>query len=409
MDPRSVLFEVGGAALALCADSSPLVDHTVQRFLKASKATHRLKFLVRWPPGHAVTRWLQFLESRSKAFLLSLTLFLVAAVGVIDYLTGVEISFSIFYLLPVALGAWLISRWAGVVLSFIAAVVWYLADLISSPSYSSPIVPYWNATVMLGIFLTAALILSALRQTVDRDEKLAREMQQGLLPKAIPDVRGYEIAGAYLPAQIVSGDYYDVLLLDGDSLALCVGDVVGHGIPAALLMSNLQAAVRILAPAKLSPGDLCAKLNQLVLDNTMPDRFITFFYGLLDLSKRELVYTNAGHHRPVVLRRSGTMVELAGGGFPLGLQPEARYDQGRVQLEDGDFLLIFTDGVLETRNLQDEEFGEERFLKILQENHKSGASAACNRILRAVSEFSNGNRQDDLTLLALYARETGTS
>jgi hypothetical protein len=365
-----------------------------------------LDILRRRPPEHAMIKLLQYLESRSKRSLLYLSLFLVAVVGVIDYLTGVELSFSIFYLLPVALGAWLISRWAGVAISIVSAVVWYLADLISSPSYSSPIVPYWNATVMLGFFLTTALILSALRRTIDRDNRLAREIQQGLLPKTIPNVAGYEITGAYLPAQTVSGDYYDVLRLDGDSLALCVGDVVGHGIPAALLMSNLQAAVRILAPAKLFPRDLCAKLNQLVLDNTMPDRFITFFYGLLDLSKRELVYTNAGHHRPIVLRRSGKTLHLADGGFPLGLQPEARYEQGRVQLEDGDLLLIYTDGALETRNSQNEEFGEERFLKLLKENHLSGASMACDRILRAVSDFSKGNHQDDLTLLALSAQET---
>ncbi len=409
MDPRSLLFQVGGAALAPYADSIPLVDHTVQRFLKASKATHRLKSLVRWPPEHAVTRWLQFLESRSKAFLFSSTVFFIAAIGVIDYLTGVELSFSILYLLPVSISAWLISRWAGVAVSIISAIVWYVADLLSSSSYSSPIVPYWNTTVMLGFFLTTAIILSALRRTVDRDNKLARGIQEGLLPKAIPDVKGFEIAGAWLPAQSVSGDYYDVLRLDGDSIAVCVGDVAGHGIPAALLMSNLQAAVRLLAPTLLPPRDLCVKLNKFVVDNTTPGNLITFFYGLLDLNKRELLYTNAGHQRPVVLRRDGTTLQLGEGGIPFGFDPEARYNQGGVQLEDGDLLLIYTDGALEIRNLQNEEFGEERFLKILKENHISGASAVCNRILSAVSEFSKGNRQDDLTLLALYAQEPGSS
>jgi serine phosphatase RsbU (regulator of sigma subunit) len=356
-----------------------------------------------------MTRWLQYLESRSRASLLSLTLFSVAVVGVIDYLTGVELSFSIFYLLPVALSAWLISRWAGVIISTVSAVVWYLVDLISSPSYSSPIVPYWNATVMLGLFLTTALILSALRRAVDRENKLAREIQQGLLPKAIPDIKGYEIAGAWLPARSVGGDYYDVLHLDDDSVALCIGDAAGHGIPAALLVSNLQAAVRILAPAKLPPRDLCTELNRFVLDNTTSAKFITFFYGLLDLAKRELVYTNAGHNPPIVFHRGGTIVQLADGGFPLGFQSEARYDQGKIRLEDGDLLLIYTDGALETRNLQNEEFGEERFLKLLQENHLNGARTACDRILRAVSEFSKGNRRDDLTLLVLYAGETGSS
>jgi sigma-B regulation protein RsbU (phosphoserine phosphatase) len=253
------------------------------------------------------------------------------------------------------------------------------------------------------------LILSALRRAVDRDNKLAREIQQGLLPRTIPNVKGYEIAGTWVPAQYVSGDYYDVLRLDGDSIALCVGDVAGKGIPAALLMSNLQAAVRILSPAKLAPRDLCIKLNQFVLDNTTPEKFITFFYCLLDFSRKELVYTNAGHHRPVIFRRNGATVQLAEGGFPLGLRPEARYDQGIIRLEDGDLLIIYTDGVLETRNPQDEEFGEERFLGLLQENHLNGARMACDKILEALSEFGKGNRQDDLTLLALYAGETGSS
>jgi hypothetical protein len=356
-----------------------------------------------------MSRWLQFLESRSKTSLLSLALILVFAVGIIDYTTGVELSFSIFYILPVALGAWVISRWASVVISIISAVVWYLADLLSSPSYSSPVVPYWNATVMLGIFLTTAWILSALRRTVDRDNELAREIQQGLLPKAIPDVKGYEISGAWLPARSVSGDYYDVLRLDDSSIALCIGDATGHGIPAALVMSNLQAAVRILAAAKLPPRDLCAKLNEFVLANTTPDRFITFFYAFLDLQRRELVYTNAGHHRPIVLHRRGTTVQLADGGFPLGLRPDGGYGQGSIRLEDGDLLLIFTDGAIEARNLQNEEFGEERFVKLLQENHLTGAKTACNRILQALSDFTKGNLQDDLTLLALYTQESNSN
>jgi serine phosphatase RsbU (regulator of sigma subunit) len=353
-----------------------------------------------------MTRWLQYLESRSKKSLLALTLFLVPIVGIIDYLTGVELSFSIFYLLPVALGAWLISRRTGIAISIVSAVVWYLADLISSHSHSPPIVPYWNAAVMLGIFVTIALVLSALRRTIEREDRLARQIQNGLLPKVIPDVEGYEIAGAWLPARSVSGDYYDVLRLDDNSIALCIGDVTGHGIPAALLMSNLQAAVRIFAAEKLPPRDLCAKLNEFVLANSTPERFITFFYAFLDLPRRELVYTNAGHPRPIVLRRNGTMAQLADGGFPLGLQSDGTYDQGNTRLGDGDLLLIFTDGAIETRNLQNEEFGQERLVRLLQENHLSGARIACDRILRRLYDFTKGNLQDDLTLLALYTQGT---
>ena len=352
--------------------------------------------------------YLPYLESRPKKLLFTALLLLLFAVGAIDYLTGVELSFSVLYLLPVALGAWLLGRWASVFISIICAIVWYLADLISSPSYSIPIVPYWNAIVMLGFFLTTALILSKLKQTIDRENKLAREIQERLLPTEIPRMAGYEIAGAWRPAQSVSGDYYDVIRLDDDSLALCVGDVVGHGIPAALLMSNLQAAVRMLAISKLSPRDICTQLNKFIISSTRPDKFITFFYGVLDVNKKEFVYTNAGHNRPLIVRKSGETLSLSEGGFPLGLLPDSCYDQGITYLNQGDLLLIYTDGVLEVSNMQNEQFGENRVLNILKENHKRGAKAACNGILKAVSEFSKGNYQDDLALLALSAHSTDT-
>ncbi len=231
--------------------------------------------------------YLQYLESRPKKQLFAVVLLLVVVVGIVDYVTGVELDFSALYLLPITLGAWFFSRRAGVFVSFLCAVAWYLADFMSSPVYSHPLIPYWNALVMLVFFLTVALILSSLRQSIDHENKLAREIQEQLLPREIPRIGGYEIAGAWRPAQTVSGDYYDIIRLDDDSLVLCIGDVVGHGIPAALLMSNLQAAVRMLSVGKFSPRDICSQLNKFVYGNTTRDKFITFFYGVLDVRKKE--------------------------------------------------------------------------------------------------------------------------
>src|SRR5580658_5347885 len=144
----------------------------------------------------------------------------------------------------------------------------------------------------------------------EREVAEARSIQQGLLPKSIPQRAGYEIAGAWQPAQSIGGDYYDVLEFDECTLGLCIADVAGKGLPAALLMSNLQAAVRGLASAALSPEGLCARLNSLVCHNTGNDRFITFFYAQLDGPARVLRYTNAGHNAPIVLHRDGSHERL---------------------------------------------------------------------------------------------------
>jgi Stage II sporulation protein E (SpoIIE) len=346
-------------------------------------------------------QYLQHLESLSKASALMVACVLLVVVGLVDFVTGVELSFSILYLLPVALATWYSGRRAGMVMAIVSGVVWFLADLVSSVSYTTPIVPYWNATVMSGFFLVTALILSTLKRTRDRDDKIAREIQERLLPAEMPRVAGCEIAGAWRPAQTVSGDYYDVIRRDDDTLVLCIGDVAGHGIPSALLMSNLQAAVRILGNGTLLPRDICAQLNAFLFNNTTADKFITFFYAIMDVTTRVLKYTNAGHNRPLILRKGGEVVSLSEGGFPLGLLPDATYAQGMVTLQEGDLLFIYTDGLPEAQNAQGEQFGETRMLEALKENHHKGATPACDAVLRAVSVFSREIYQDDVTLLVL--------
>jgi hypothetical protein len=350
--------------------------------------------------------YLRSLESRPKGQLLAVLLFLVVAVGVIDYLTGVELSFSVLYLIPVAFGAWYCGTRNGVIISIICAISWYLADFFSSPVYSRPIVPYWNSLVMLGMFVTTALILSRLKHTIDRENMLARDVQDQLLPREIPEIEGFESASGWRPAQSVGGDYYDVIRLDDDSFVLCMGDVSGHGIPAAILMSNLQAAARMLSSVKVSPQEVCMRLNSVMLDNTRGDMFVTFFYGILDAGRKELVFTNAGHNGPLIVRRDGEVISLSEGGCPLGIEPNHRYYQGTASLDDGDLLILYTDGVLEVTDLHDEQFGEERFLGILKDHHRRGAKAVCDEILKAVSDFSRGNYQDDIALFALSVQTT---
>ncbi len=229
----------------------------------------------------------------------------------------------------------------------------------------------------------------------------AREIQQQLLPTRIPQIPGYEISGAWRPARLVSGDYFDVLQFGQDHLALCIADVVGKGMPAALLMSNLQAAIKAVASELARPDDVCARLNRVVCDNTAADKFITLFYGLFNAASRKLVYTNAGHNSPVLRRRDGTAIRLPEGGVALGIFPESQYEAGEIELAPGDRLLLFTDGVTEASSARGEEFGEERLLALMNNNPELGAAALQEKILKSVTEFSDANFQDDATLIVM--------
>jgi phosphoserine phosphatase RsbU/P len=239
----------------------------------------------------------------------------------------------------------------------------------------------------------------------EREVAEARSIQQGLLPKSIPQQAGYEIAGAWQPAQSVGGDYYDVLEFGEGRLGFCIADVAGKGLPAALLMSNLQAAVRGLASPSLSPDGLCARLNSLVCHNTGNDRFITFFYAQLDGPARLLQYTNAGHNAPILVHRDGTHERLKAGGGVLGVFPHQTFAAGAAQLAPGDRVILFTDGVTEASDPAGEEFGDARLLHLLQEHRAATASALQEKILTVAGEFSQGHWHDDATLLVVAVSE----
>jgi sigma-B regulation protein RsbU (phosphoserine phosphatase) len=229
----------------------------------------------------------------------------------------------------------------------------------------------------------------------------ARAIQEGFLPKQIPQLAGYEIAGAWQSARVVGGDYFDVLPFDGETFGLCIADVAGKGLPAALLMSNLQAAVRGLASPSLPPHELCARLNALLYRNMASDRFVTLFYGQLDGPAGRLRYVSAGHNPPFVLHADGSHDRLCKGGIVLGVFANQAFESGVAQLQSGDRLVLYTDGVTEARNSEDDEFGEERLLRVLQENPARTAAEIQARILQAASEFSHGIWQDDATLLVV--------
>jgi len=227
----------------------------------------------------------------------------------------------------------------------------------------------------------------------------ARSIQKGFLPKAIPELPGYEIASAWRSARVVGGDYFDVLPFDGNELGLCIADVAGKGFSAALLMSNLQAAVRGLAAPSLAPNELCVRLNALLHRNMEGDRFVTFFYAQLDSPARRLSYVNAGHNPPIVVHRDGSHHRLREGGGVLGVFSDQTFTSGIIHLQPGDRLVLFTDGVTDASNTGEEQFGEQRLLELLEANRTSTPAEIKDKILRALTDFNRSNWHDDATLL----------
>ncbi len=248
----------------------------------------------------------------------------------------------------------------------------------------------------LGLGL-ASLRLSA--QQVDLDDATA--IQRRLLPTTIPQRRGVAIAASWQPAKAIGGDYYDVLGLSDTLLGLCIGDVVGKGVPAALLMANLQAAVKAVATAALPPRDLVARVNRIIGSNIGPGKFITFFYAVLDAESKTLVFTNAGHNPPLLTRADGSFSTLDDGGPVLGVFETISYDQGSVELKTGDRLTLFTDGVTELWNSTGAEFGDDGLLEVIRTHQTLDAAALEDAITQAVTAFSHGDFQDDVTLVVV--------
>jgi sigma-B regulation protein RsbU (phosphoserine phosphatase) len=236
----------------------------------------------------------------------------------------------------------------------------------------------------------------------DGDWEEAQRTQLGFLPKEIPQIPGCEFSGAWLPVHGIGGDYFDVFQVDADQFAICIADVAGKGIAAALLMSNLQATVRNLAAQDLAPAELIERVNRFIRNNTAPDRFITFFYAVFDAQTRRLVYTNAGHNAPIVLGRDGNIARLVRGGQAMGISARQSYEQDAVELAGGDRLILFTDGITEAADSRDEEeFGEERLLEILRESRALGAANIQSSVLARVAKFTGDKFQDDATLIVL--------
>lgn len=238
---------------------------------------------------------------------------------------------------------------------------------------------------------------------ISSDLKTAREIQQKLQPEKIPILEDVEVSGLQIPCKEIGGDYYDVIDLKDKKVAVLIADVSGKGISGALVMSNFQSAVRSLAASVLSPSKLIGELNTVVAGITTSGRFVTFFYGILDLTSKKFLYCNAGHTYPILCRAYGEVSYLSEGGLFLGPFPKGSWQESELQLENGDLLFLYTDGVTEAAVAKTEEqFGEERLVKYLKANMSQRSEVVNKQIVKALQNFTGQKEfEDDLTILTL--------
>ena len=244
---------------------------------------------------------------------------------------------------------------------------------------------------------------AAERSLREQELQQAREIQQSLLPKHLPQLSGFVIDGIWEPARLVGGDYFDVIRLSETKLGICIADVVGKGVSAALLMANVQASVRAFAAELTSPSALCARVNSVLCSCISPGKFVTLFYGVLDAEQRVLEYTNAGHLPPIALRAGGDVQELTTGGAVLGVFPDWEYRDSRLQFREGDRLLLFTDGITEAAVPDGEEFGDQRLIESARKYGERATEDVKELLLGDVKQFCAFQLQDDATLIVISA------
>jgi sigma-B regulation protein RsbU (phosphoserine phosphatase) len=247
------------------------------------------------------------------------------------------------------------------------------------------------------------------RERLEREQQVASEIQQRFLPATAPVVPGYELQGISFPCYEIGGDYYDFIQREDGRLVVALGDVSGKGTAAALLMSSLHAAVHAQADIHNSLAKTIGAVNRYLVDSIPANRFVTLFYAELDPKNGALAFLNAGHNPPLIVHAGGTMEQLASGGLPLGIMPNADFREGRTQLHPGDVLVIYSDGVSEATNPSGEEFGPTRLYEVVARNLEGSAAGIRDRIESALTKFCQGTPAADDITLVICKRQTEAS
>jgi serine phosphatase RsbU (regulator of sigma subunit) len=325
----------------------------------------------------------------------------IVVVGIIDHLTGPVVSLAILYVVPVAATAWVVGPRPAFAVAVVAATTWAVADRVGPVAEPRADLAYINDASMFALSAVIVAAVGTLRREVHKQRDLMQEVQRHLLPQRIPAVAGAVIAAQWMPLWTVGGDYYDVIDAGPGRVALCLADVSGKGMTAALIMSNVQAIVRTVATDRRhAPDRMLATLNQLLHDRLAGGFFVTAFYAVLDTATGMLSFANAGHPPAMLRRKDGTVEPLASTGPVAGLLPGATYRCIDVHFNEGDQLVIYSDGVTEYENRAGLQFGESRLGQLLTVSTVTSAEETCSTIATALHEFGEGRAfNDDVTML----------
>ena len=262
----------------------------------------------------------------------------------------------------------------------------------------------WDNTALLDV-VTREIEDSRASRLADarlrRDHDDAARIQRALLPSSMPLVHGCELAARWRPEGGLGGDCYDVIPFGGTRVGISIADVVGKGLPAALVMAGLQAAVRAFASDGSSPAGVVSRVNELLCRTMVSGKFVTFCYAVLDTEAGTLTYSNAGHNLPVLVRADGSIARLRPGGLVLGLAPAGSYEQIEIDVRPGDRLIFFTDGIVEAWGDNGEMFGDERLVATVAQHRHEPAGRLTEIVFDAVSAFSGGVFQDDATMVSV--------
>lgn len=242
------------------------------------------------------------------------------------------------------------------------------------------------------------------KERMEEELNIAKSIQRGLLPDPIPEIEGIDLAATNISSYQVGGDYFDIAKTADGNYLFAIGDVTGKGVPAALLMANLQAMLHVLLPIDITLADATSQINDIIYENTPPDKFITFFWGKYYNEDRTFRFVNAGHNPPIWLKAdSEEPDELEVGGLILGaMSTTTPYEEERVKLSSGDILVFYTDGVTEAQNPeQTEEYEEERLIECIKKNREASSQEIQDAIVEDVSNFSDETQYDDITLIVI--------
>ena len=237
---------------------------------------------------------------------------------------------------------------------------------------------------------------------IQEELRLASKIQMDLLPKTSPEIPGYRLAGKTIPAQVIGGDYFDFLRIDDHRWAFCLGDVSGKGLPASLLMASTQATVRGQAINGLTPVECVARSSRLLYETTDPEKFVTLFFGILDVREHRLCYANAGHEHPYLIDPTGNVQRLGAGGIALGMLEDFPFEEDCVPFGVGSTLVVCSDGITEAMDATAAQFGDERLGMLVRERRQAGAEGLIEEIVRAVRWHAGETPQaDDMTLIVI--------